>query len=261
MRLVYTLIASGLLIFGGVSAAKPPLPVPTDATSYTGSVKENAGEVAASQVETSPAAAWYVGYSPDSYLGLPSDLFFAQPAQAPFIPREAPALGGERSIDDGPILIPSNYAPPPTPLPKWALDTAQLISYDLPSPLPVTGLAMFYNPEVMQEVLSNRLAMGHVSVCGECIGHVALLRAGDLNRRVWLQWADGVVEGPFLVADVAAPHHIAQLLARNWVVDVDYLTAVRRGITSPMPVTVLAAPPGSSQQASSLFTPPHSSQN
>jgi hypothetical protein len=57
-----------------------------------------------------------------------------------------------------------------------------------------------------------------------------------------LQWADGTVEGPFLVVDVAAPQHIAQLLARNWVVDVDYPTAVRREIVNPVPVTVLAAP-------------------
>ncbi|MCC6458389.1 MAG: hypothetical protein IT328_25785 [Caldilineaceae bacterium] len=226
-------------------------------------MKKHSGEAGVSQAGTAPAAAWYVGYSPDSYLGLPSDLFFAQTIQAPFEPRQPPALGGERRIDDGPILIPSNYAPSPTPLPtplpKWALDSAQLIAYDLPSSLPVTGLAMFYNPEVMQEVLANRLAMGQLSACSECIGHVALLRAGDLNRHVWLQWADGVVEGPFLVADVAAPHHVAQLLARNWVVDVDYRTAARRGIINPVPVTVWAAPPASSQPASSLFTPPHSS--
>ncbi len=247
MRLLYTLIASGLLIFAEASAEKPPLPIPYDPTFYTGSMKgsswqQNSAQHAASQPDTGSSAAWYMGSSPDSYLGLPSDLFFAQPVREQFEPREAPALSGERNIHEGPALIPSNYVPPPTPSPNWALDTARLIYYDLPSPLPVTGLAMFYNPEVMQEVLSNRLAMGQVSVCNECIGHVALLRAGDLNRRVWLQWADGTVEGPFLVVDVAAPQHIAQLLARNWVVDVDYPTAVRRGIVNPVPVTVLAAP-------------------
>jgi hypothetical protein len=94
----------------------------------------------------------------------------------------------------------------------------------------------------MQEVLANRINMGHVAVCQECVGYVALLRAGDLNRKVWLQWADGKIEGPYLVADAAAPHHIEQLLARNWVVDVDFRTAERRGIFSPTWVAVLADP-------------------
>src|SRR5690606_6463189 len=93
------------------------------------------------------------------------------------------------------------------------------------------------------------------SNCNECIGHVALLRAGDLNRRVWLQWADGIIEGPYLVVDVAARQHIAHLLARNWVVDVDYRTAMRRGIVNPVPVTVLAAPSDGIQPISSLFAP------
>ena len=102
---------------------------------------------------------------------------------------------------------------------------------------------MYYNPGIMPEVLSYRLQLKQVEVCGDCVGYVALLRAGDLNRKVWLQWDDGTVEGPFLVIDVAARHHVPSLLARSWVVDVDYPTAMRRGMNQPIPVTVLAAPP------------------
>lgn len=149
-----------------------------------------------------------------------------------------------------------------TPNPTLALSTSRLQpsvalnpSYNEASLLPLAGLAMYYNPEVMQEVVLNRLAMGDVSVCNECIGQVALLRVGDLNRRVWLQWEDGKIEGPFLVADVAAPQHVAYLLARNWVVDVDYRTALRKGMTAPVPVTVLAGPSTTAPQLAISGTP------
>lgn len=75
------------------------------------------------------------------------------------------------------------------------------------------------------------------------MGSVALLRAGDLDRKVWIQLENGEVDGPFQVLDVAARHHIPSLLARNWVVDVDYDTAMRWGMRGPVPVTILGAPP------------------
>jgi hypothetical protein len=115
-------------------------------------------------------------------------------------------------------------------------------AYSASSPLPVSGKAMYYNPGIMQAVYSYRLRLGQIQPCGECVGFVALLRSGDLGRRVWLRWADGTVEGPFLVIDVAARHHIKLLLSRGWAVDVDYATALRRGMFGPVPVTILAAP-------------------
>jgi hypothetical protein len=130
-----------------------------------------------------------------------------------------------------------------------------LATYRQQSALPITGYAMYYNPAVMTEVLNNRLRMGHVSSCPECVGNVALLRAGDLNRRVWLQWPSGVVEGPFLVADVAATHHVSSLLARNWVVDVDNKTAMRHRMAGPVLVTVWASPPSFSVQPQEPFDP------
>jgi hypothetical protein len=116
-------------------------------------------------------------------------------------------------------------------------------TYYAASPLPVRGKAMYYNPGIMEQVLSYRQALGQVSPCQECVGYVALLRAGDLNRKVWIQWEDGFVEGPFLVIDVAARHHIRSLLGRGWAIDIDYHTAWRHGMNRPLPVTVLASPP------------------
>jgi hypothetical protein len=114
--------------------------------------------------------------------------------------------------------------------------------YSDASPLPAQGRAMYYNPGVMAEVLAYRLNLGHVTPCPECIGYAALLRSGDINRKVWIQWPDGVVDGPYLVVDVAAKQHVGTLLARNWVVDVDHETAARRGMNQPLAVTVLAGP-------------------
>ena len=111
------------------------------------------------------------------------------------------------------------------------------------SPLPVFGRAMYYNPGIMSAVYTYRLQNQEVRPCAECVGYVALLRAGDLNRKVWLRWEDGTIEGPFLVIDVAARHHVPLLLRRNWVVDVDYQTALRLDMSRPLAVTVLALPP------------------
>jgi hypothetical protein len=115
-------------------------------------------------------------------------------------------------------------------------------TYSESSPLPVAGKAMYYNPGIMQEVYAYRLRLGQVQPCSECVGYVALLRKGDLGRKVWLRWGDGTVEGPFLVIDVAARQHVGLLLTRGWAVDVDYATAIRRGMNRPVPVTILATP-------------------
>ena len=111
------------------------------------------------------------------------------------------------------------------------------------SAFPRCGRAMYYNPGIMETVLAFRLNLRHVELCSECVGYVALLGREDLNRRVWLEWEDGDVEGPFLVIDTAAKQHVPSLLSRNWVIDVDYETAVRRGMNRPLPVTVWVNPP------------------
>ena len=108
---------------------------------------------------------------------------------------------------------------------------------------------MYYNPGIMQQVLAFRLEAQHVSMCRECVGYVALLGREDLNRKVWIEWGPGDVEGPFLVIDAAAKHHVSSLLERNWVIDVDYATAMRRDMNRPLPVTVWDRRPTTTQGA------------
>jgi hypothetical protein len=128
-------------------------------------------------------------------------------------------------------------------LPFVANWTALSPTYWEQTPLPVSGVAMYYNPFVMDGVLRYRQNNGNIDACPECIGYIALLRAGDLNRRVWIQLADGSYEGPFQVTDVAARHDIPSLLRRGWVVDVDWGTARRWGMRGGVPVTILPDPP------------------
>lgn len=110
--------------------------------------------------------------------------------------------------------------------------------YYQPTVLPLRGRAMFYNPDIMQRVLNFRLQAGHVTACPDCVGYVAMLRRGDLDRRVWLQREGQTVDGPFWVIDAADRNHVGSLLARGWVVDVDHETALRWGIRRPVAVTI-----------------------
>ena len=128
-------------------------------------------------------------------------------------------------------------------MPSSTIWTQLTPTYWEQTPLPLTGYAMYYNPGVMEPVVQYRYRTKEIDVCADCVGHVALLRAGDINRRVWVQLADGSVEGPFQVVDVAARHDIPQLLQRGWAVDVDYETAQRWGLNRPKPVTILSEPP------------------
>ena len=112
------------------------------------------------------------------------------------------------------------------------------------TPLPIAGLAMYYNPRVMDGVINYRVRADDIDLCPECVGYVALLRAGDINRKVWIARGDGEPEGPFLVADVAARHDIPSLLRRGWAVDVDYETARRWNMRGGISVTIYNdAPP------------------
>lgn len=114
--------------------------------------------------------------------------------------------------------------------------------YYQPSPLPIQGLAMYYNPGVMDRVLQRQIGWGHVTECDECIGRVALLREGDMDRRIWLQRPGHAAEGPFWVVDQAAERDVPGLVRRNWAVDVDYETAMRWKMRGPIPIIVLADP-------------------
>lgn len=115
--------------------------------------------------------------------------------------------------------------------------------YRSQSTLPVSGKVMFYNPGIMEIVIENRKKAGDITYCRDCIGFAALLRAGDMDRKIWIQFSDGLIEGPFHVVDTAAPQHVLMLLERGWVADVDYETAMRWRMAGPRFATVLSEPP------------------
>ena len=116
-------------------------------------------------------------------------------------------------------------------------------SYWEQTPLPQTGLATFYAPGMMEYVRDYRRSQGQLPDCPECVGTVALLRAGDIGRKVWLQPVDGERVGPFLVIDCARRDDVAPLAARNWAVDVSYELGQAWGMLAPLGgVTVLEDP-------------------
>lgn len=137
----------------------------------------------------------------------------------------------------------------PTPEPWRAVVNGLRPGYWDASILPVQGVAMYYNPGVFQRVLDFRYKNDHISGCAECIGYVALLRAGDIDRQVWLQRNGKGLEGPFWVVDVAAGKDIPRLLSQNWVVDVDHNTAMRWRMAGPIPITVYGADSPEAQAA------------
>lgn len=100
----------------------------------------------------------------------------------------------------------------------------------------LTGLATYYAPGVMEEVAINR----HLDLDGY-VAAVALNRAGDLERVVWLEWADGEVFGPYLVVDCARRgEHFEARERQGYVVEVPAGVARLRGFygVGPEPVTV-----------------------
>jgi hypothetical protein len=109
--------------------------------------------------------------------------------------------------------------------------------------LPQTGLATFYAPGMMEYVAGFRQAQGQLPACPECVGTVALLRAGDIGRKVWLQGLDGERVGPFLVIDCARRQDVASLVARNWVVDVSYELGQAWGMDRPLAGVIVLEDP------------------
>lgn len=104
----------------------------------------------------------------------------------------------------------------------------------------LTGLATYYAPGVMEAVAVNR----GMSIAG-FRGGVALNRAGDLGRTVWLEYKDEIV-GPYLVVDCARRGpHFEERESKRYVVEVDYRLARDWGIVGvgPVPIIVHFYPP------------------
>ena len=104
--------------------------------------------------------------------------------------------------------------------------------------VPVRGQATFYGRGVIERVYANRLAMGDVDPCGDCVDFVAMRLRSDVGRRVMIRYA-GVVYGPFLVVDCAAPRDLGLMVARRRVVEVSWEQAVAWGMTGPVEVELM----------------------
>jgi hypothetical protein len=96
----------------------------------------------------------------------------------------------------------------------------------------VVGLATFMNPGRMEEVIEYR---------GRDIsafqGAVALNRAGDLYRTVWIEY-DGKIYGPYISLSCAQREHYEARVDKDRVVEVDWETAQSWGMKGPVPVKV-----------------------
>ncbi len=111
----------------------------------------------------------------------------------------------------------------------WGVPTGEVV---------LEGKATHYAEGRMMEVVGTR----GLSLEGYA-GGVALNRAGDLGRKVWLEWDggpySGLVDGPFLVVDCAQRgEHYERRQRRGYVVEVDAVLAGLRGFKGWGPVGV-----------------------
>jgi hypothetical protein len=122
---------------------------------------------------------------------------------------------------------------------------AQLVfSLLVAPPLVLDGQATFYGDGLMEQVVSYHQGIGQLTPCAECVGYVALLDAADIGRKVWLNLAGTpTYYGPLLVADCAGQAQRADLIARGWLVDVDFVTWEKLGWPhAPVPVHLIFEP-------------------
>lgn len=92
----------------------------------------------------------------------------------------------------------------------------------------LVGEVTYYRPGLMEEVYRNRLDMGHVQPCPNCIGLIALEGRANVGRRAYLTRPGHKPEGPFLVVDTGA------FRTPGRVAEVDYRTARRWGMAGPL---------------------------
>ena len=114
------------------------------------------------------------------------------------------------------------------------ITTAFLLAWNAPTTtIYQNGLATYYAPGLMEQVAENR----ELSLEGY-EGGVALNRAGDLNRSVWLDWGDGEIAGPYLVVDCAQRDHFVERERQGRIVEVSAEVAQAHGFFEVGPVDV-----------------------
>jgi len=100
----------------------------------------------------------------------------------------------------------------------------------------VDGLATFYANDIMEQVAAYRGYDGPLEP-------VALMRAGDLGRTVWVR-VDGAWHGPMVAVDCARRDHYEARVAEGKVAEFSWSFWRRLGLPMrPYPVTVSFASP------------------
>ncbi len=110
--------------------------------------------------------------------------------------------------------------------------------------LPARGFATYYAPGVMEDVARYREQVGDVSPCPDCIGDIAMMRAGDVGRKVYLVY-QGHIQGPFRVVDCSTERDFWPNILSGHIVEVPHWLAMQWGMTGPVEVTVLQPAPRS----------------
>ena len=110
-----------------------------------------------------------------------------------------------------------------------------------PTPYTVTfqtGTATYMRPGLMEQVVENR----GMQLAGRI--PVALNRAGDLGRYVWLEWTDGTIQAAIAV-DCAQKQHFPTRSKQRRIVEVSAEIAQAHGFYNhgPVPVKVWFQPP------------------
>ena len=99
-----------------------------------------------------------------------------------------------------------------------------------------TGLATYYAPGLMDQVRQNRdITLPPGATC------VALNRAGDLERTVWLERGGRVYQA--VSCDCAQADHYDERLEQDRIVEVPYDLALSWKMDGPEPVRVYYYPP------------------
>lgn len=119
--------------------------------------------------------------------------------------------------------------------------TLALLSWEEQTPGTfIDGKATYYSIRRMEEVAANR----GMALDG-AIGFVAMNRAGDLGRLVWIE-RDGDITGPYRVVDCAQNGaHYEQREDKRLIIEVSWEQAQAWGMRGPVPVRVWFQNPAS----------------
>lgn len=119
-------------------------------------------------------------------------------------------------------------------------DDWQPDGWSAPSPaVELEGLATYYTPGLMDQVARHR----GLDLSGT-VGGVALMRAGDLGRKVWIRFPGGMWSGPYRVVDCARRDHYAGNLSLGHVVELSRATWLAHDLPEyPVHLTVRFLPP------------------